>query len=269
MKKDGWRSRRTAILVNALFIAAILAVGWKIADHLIQARRSADFARSLGRQAGAAYLPGETAAPAEADDGRESDSQTLPADGSDAPESIDFDALWATSGDAVAWLYCPGTGLNDVVAQGRDNAYYLHRLLDGTPNTAGTLFIDCRNSRDFTDYNTIIYGHNMKNGSMFGRLDEYRNPEYCAAHPVMYLYLPGERLRLELVAALGTVDGSEFYDVPDAPQARDALLAKALEKSTYNFGVDVSGNDRLVTLSTCAYNFDDGRFIVVARIADS
>ena len=78
---------------------------------------------------------------------------------------IDFDALLAENKDIVGWIYSENTPINYPVVQGRDNDYYLHRMLDGTNNIAGTIFMDSRNDPNLGDYNTIIYGHNMKNGT--------------------------------------------------------------------------------------------------------
>jgi len=79
----------------------------------------------------------------------------------------------------VAWLYAPGSGINYVVAQAEDNDYYLHRLLNGTEAKAGTLFMDYQNHSDFSDWNTMIYGHHMKNGTMFASLVKYQDQEFA------------------------------------------------------------------------------------------
>ena len=80
-----------------------------------------------------------------------------------APITVDFERLQEENKDIIAWLYCPDTEINYPVVQSKDNEYYLRRLLDGTWNIAGTLFMDYRNAADCSDLHTIIYGHNMKN----------------------------------------------------------------------------------------------------------
>ena len=80
-----------------------------------------------------------------------------------APIIVDFEVLQTENKDIIAWLHCPDTKINYPVAQSEDNSYYLRRLLDGSWNTAGTIFMDYRNSADFSDRHTVIYGHNMKN----------------------------------------------------------------------------------------------------------
>lgn len=84
---------------------------------------------------------------------------------------IDFAGLKAVNPDVIAWIQIPALDISYPVVQGKDNAYYLHHLFSGESNINGSIFVDCHNQPDFTDQNTIVYGHNMKNGSMFGTLD--------------------------------------------------------------------------------------------------
>ena len=95
-----------------------------------------------------------------------------------APIIVDFEVLQTENKDIIAWLHCPDTKINYPVAQSEDNSYYLKHLYDGTANKVGCLFIDYENAEDFSDNNTIIYGHNMKNGSIFGTLDSYKKADY-------------------------------------------------------------------------------------------
>ena len=94
-----------------------------------------------------------------------------------APEKItvDFDALKAMNEDVVAWIYCPGTKINYPVLQAEDNDYYLEFLINGEWNAKGTPFVDAFCPSPFNDYLTIVYGHRMKDGSMFGRLTQYKS----------------------------------------------------------------------------------------------
>ena len=92
--------------------------------------------------------------------------------------------------DVKAWLELPGTVIQYPVGPGRDNSYYLKHLYDGTAKKVGCLFIDYENAEDFSDNNTIIYGHNMRDGSMFSTLVEYKAQAYYDEHPEMYLVTP-------------------------------------------------------------------------------
>ena len=257
------------LLFTALFGAAALICAWKVADYLIDARRSLEYWDELRDSVIIMHTGEGTRQPenSPAADTGESAAEGAEADDPNVPAAVDFDALREISADAVAWLYAPGTGINYVVAQSGDNAYYLHRLLDGRSAAGGTLFADYRCAADFSDWNTVIYGHQMKNRTMFGTLQEYRDPAYYEEHPVMYLYVPGRRYKLELIAAYTTDVNDTVYAVPASKAERDALLAEAERKSSFRSGATVGEEDRLVTLSTCSYDYSSARYVVIARIA--
>ena len=95
-----------------------------------------------------------------------------------APVSIDFDSLRSINEDVIGWIYMEALPeISYPVVQGEDNNFYLHQTYEKNYNFAGTIFIDYENKRDFSDCNTLVYGHNMKNGSMFGMLKKYRADE--------------------------------------------------------------------------------------------
>ena len=96
--------------------------------------------------------------------------------------------------EIIGWIYSDGTPINYPIVQTTNNEYYLRRLIDGTYNQAGSIFMDYKNSSDFSDYNTIIYGHNMKNDSMFGTLTSYESQDYYNEHKEMYLYSENKKI---------------------------------------------------------------------------
>ena len=111
---------------------------------------------------------------------------------------INFKALQAVNPDVIGWIYSPNTTINYPVVQGDDNAYYLKHLADGTENRNGCPFLDVQNRPDFTDDNSIIYGHHMQNGTMFAGISWYEDQSYYDEHPVMYLMTPSATYRIEL-----------------------------------------------------------------------
>ena len=141
-----------------------------------------------------------------------------------APITVDFERLQEENKDIIAWLYCPDTEINYPVVQSKDNEYYLRRLLDGTWNIAGTLFMDYRNAADCSDLHTIIYGHNMKNNTM--------------------------------------------YEFEKTKEERSGLLKTALDNSLFTSGTTVSDEDRLLTLSTCSYEYDNARFVLMGILKE-
>ena len=252
------------LLLLTLFSISSVVFGWKIVDYLRDERASFDYWEGLQDS----VVVMETDAPP-TKEAEPTPTQTEPEPtGPVIPAAIDFDALREISGNAVAWIFAPDTVINYVVAQSWDNAYYLRRLLDGTYANGGTLFEDYRCAADFSDWNTVIYGHQMNNGTMFGELERYRSPAYYEEHPVMYLYTPGKRYTLELIAGYTTDIYDVVYDLPSTKENRDEILDRAARKSTFVSGVTVGEEDKLVTLSTCAYDYDNARYVLIGRIVE-
>ena len=180
---------------------------------------------------------------------------------------IDHAALAQINPDYACWLYCPDSPIDYPVVQGADNSAYLHRLFNCESNACGTLFIDCRNLSDFQDPNTLIYGHHMRDGSMFKSISYYADQASYDAHPWMLLISEGELAVLELFAGCTTSKHDPCYELA-LSDANDLLaLAEELkEKSDFASGVEIRPGDRLVTLSTCAYAFENARCIAVGRL---
>ncbi|MBR3239582.1 MAG: class B sortase [Oscillospiraceae bacterium] len=169
--------------------------------------------------------------------------------------------------DAVGWIYCPGTPIDNGVVQAKTNDYYLHRFYDGSYSVGGSLFADCGNARDFSDRNTVIYGHHMKDGSKFARITFYRNQSYYDEHPVMYLNTPGMNYRVEIFAAFATDADSEVYTLHfESEAAYEAWLQLMKDNSDFKCNVDVAPTDRVVTLSTCSYEYDDSRYVAIGKL---
>lgn len=180
--------------------------------------------------------------------------------------SIDFDALLAVNQDIVGWIYSEGTVINYPMVQSRDNDYYLRRMLDGSYNIAGSIFIDYRNSPDLSDFNTIIYGHNLKNGSMFGTLKEYKNQEYYDKHSTIYIYTPEESYAIEIIAGYKTDVYSDIYKIPETIEELQTLYEEIIGLSTFKSNTSFQEGDRLVTLSTCTDGADISRYVLVGKI---
>lgn len=183
-----------------------------------------------------------------------------------APIEVDFEVLWETNEDVVGWIYCEDTPINCPIVQAEDNDYYLRRLIDGTWNSSGTLFADYRNAADFSDSNTIIYGHNMKNKGMFGTLSNYKEQSYYDEHPLMWLLTPNGNYKVELIAGYVTSSTSEIYSFGQAEEEVLALAEQSIEKSTFTSDFQVLQGDRFVTLSTCSYEYDNARYVLIGRL---
>ena len=183
------------------------------------------------------------------------------------PITVDFNNLLATNKDVCGWIYSPDTVINYVVVQGEDNDNYLHHKLDGTYNASGTLFIDCECSPNFSGANTIIYGHNMKDGSMFASLHNYVDQSYYDKHPVMYLSTPAGDYKLEVFSCFTCDFDADTYTLSFASEADySAFLNKMVSQSNVKTNVSVDSSERIVTLSTCTYEYDNARYVVMAKL---
>ena len=179
---------------------------------------------------------------------------------------IDFAALKAKNEDFRYWLYIPALEVNYPVVQGKDNDIYLYRTFDGDSNSAGCIFLDAGNSPDLTDRNTVIYGHNMKNHSMFGSLKKFMQEEELAEeNPYFYLYTEGEAIRYRIISYYTTVSGSDTYRSVYTDEDYDSYLKMALQTSLFKgYQKDYTeGRPDMVTLSTCHGKAGGtGRFVV-------
>lgn len=185
-----------------------------------------------------------------------------------SPLIVDFQALKNKNSDIIAWLYSEGTPINYPIVQAKNNDYYLRRLIDGTYNRAGTIFMDYRNSKDFSDYNTIIYGHNMKNESMFGTLINYEKQDYYNEHKEMFLFTEQTNYKIELFSGYTTSSENEIYNFPKSNDTNEKIIDDALKHSTFNSEVEVSKEDKIITFSTCSYNFEDARYVLLGVLKE-
>lgn len=188
--------------------------------------------------------------------------------GETVPIRVNFEYLHGINEDVAGWIYCEDTPISYPFLQSPDNDYYLYRLVDGTQNPSGSLFLDFRNQFDMSDWNSVIYGHNMGDGSMFACLNEYKKQAYYDAHPVMYLLTPEKRYKVELVAGILARADASFYDFPVPEDRREAVVSGWLKDSTFETKTQILPDDRFVTLSTCSYEFSDARYVVIGVLRE-
>lgn len=184
---------------------------------------------------------------------------------------IDFDSLQAINREVKGWIWIYDTVVNyPLVHSGQNNDAYLHKTYDGTSNSSGSIFMDYRNASDFSDANTIIYGHNMKNGKMFAVLKKFGNQDFYDSHREFYIMTPEGNRRYEIIAAFQTDALSDIYDRNFAStEKRQAWFQKVLRSSAILAEVEASAEDSFVTLSTCVSGNDyRARFVVIGRFAE-
>ena len=148
--------------------------------------------------------------------------------------------------------------------QGTDNSYYLKHLYTGEYNGAGSIFLDSRNSSDFSDRHIVVYGHHMQNGSMFSSLTGYKKQDYYEAHPILYLITPEKNYEIEVFAGyVASVKDDAWQITFDSEERFQAWIGRAIEKSTFSSAIMPAATDRIITLSTCSYEFDNARYVLL------
>ncbi|MDR6549075.1 class B sortase [Paenibacillus qinlingensis] len=184
-----------------------------------------------------------------------------------AKSAVDFAMLADINPYTVAWLKSENTQIDYPVVQGQDNAYYLEHLFTGESNRMGSLFVDYRTPGDFSGRMTIIYGHQMKNGSMFASLLEYKKQMYYDAHPQMQVETPSGSYTLELFAGI-IADGKEEFLRRDFDDEDDyvAYIHSLVEASTFRTNVTVGADERIVALITCSYEYTNARYALLGKL---
>ena len=180
---------------------------------------------------------------------------------------IDFTQLLSVNSDIVGWLRIRALDISYPVVQGKDNDYYLHRTFENTDNFAGCLFVNSYNMGDFTDQNTIIYGHNMKNGSMFGKLKNFNDPEVFKKSRYFWIFTPDFIYQYRIFSASVVDKTGLTYQISFTDDEFDQFISRAYSNSVVdNQDVTVTKEDRIVTLSTCTGD-DSTRFVVMGKLA--
>jgi len=171
-------------------------------------------------------------------------------DGNQTPESIaagqtriiDFKTLQANNPEIVAWIYIPNSRINYPIAQAKDNSYYLHHDFYRRVSSSGCIFLDKDVKPDFTDHDSPVYGHHMRNKSMFGSLDYFRQAAFRDTHQIAFIYLPGKTLKYQFVQG-------------------QLITGKDLPPSNFDFNT--------MTMVTCEYDHPGDHYMVREKLLDS
>ena len=240
-----------------LFFGGLLAFsGWKVVSILSTYQQGADSYENLEQYIQIPTQP------------QVLEPETVPAETANWADSIlwpqvDFEALARVNPDIVGWIVIEGTNINYPIVQGRDNSYYLNHLFDGTRNAAGCIFMDAACRGDFTDVHSIIYGHHMKNKTMFAGLMAYKDQSFYEEHATAFLLTPAGTYQIRFFSgyvANNQSDGWErdFYHERDFENWISDLVSRSCFQAQWTPGED----ERIITLSTCTYEFDSAKFLL-------
>ena len=176
--------------------------------------------------------------------------------------AIDLAALRSVNEDVVGWISIP-------LVQGADNRYYLSRSWKREPSSGGAVFLESTNSRDFTDFHTIVYAHQMRDDSMFGILSQYGDPDFFRAHPSVYLALDGGVSRYEVFSTQKAGVKSMVYrlDLEEGGMESE-FIQYCVDNSVVNSGVVPEAGARILTLSTCVGSDRANRWVVHAALQE-
>lgn len=186
----------------------------------------------------------------------------------------EYQEAYAQNNDLIGWLRIPDTSVDYPVTQrAGDNEYYLDHAFDGSTDSSGSLFMDYRSDAVNPTTNTIIYGHNMKSGLMFGRMSDYLDADYYNAHKEVSFDTIYEKRRYEIVAvclsevAYQDEDSYRYYDFVQAANQEewDAFVNNVRSLSVFGTDIDLANTDEVLTLSTCNNYTQDGRLFLVAK----
>jgi len=188
-------------------------------------------------------------------------------DNGDVVYSVDFNALKDINKDVVGYLDYKQFKINYVVVQGKDNDYYLNHNFNKKYNDAGWIFADYRNKINSKDKNIVIYGHSMKNGSMFGSLHNIlKNKNYTKEENQTFKFITEDGTYIYKLFSVYTVEAEDYYITTDFNSNNEwsNYIKTMKSRSIYNFKVDVKNSDTIITLSTCQGYEGDKRLVVQA-----
>lgn len=182
---------------------------------------------------------------------------------------VDFNSLKEINNDIIGWIYFEDTNINYPIVKGSDNDFYLNHMIDGTNNSAGSIFMDYRNQANFNNKHTIIYGHHMKNGSMFSNLIKYKEQSFYDEYPYYLIMTPDKNYKIDIISGyVASVNEDSWKLNFSSNKEYEKWLKKTIDASLFKSNIIPNTKDNIITLSTCSYEFDNARFVLVGIISN-
>jgi sortase B len=190
--------------------------------------------------------------------------------GSQTPNgSIDHAALLAVNGDYAGWLMVEGTDISYPIVYSNQELFYLRRDFNKNNSVAGTVFMDDKNNKNFSDTNTMLYGHNMKNGSMFAPLKNFLQKDFFEANRFVYISTLQGDFRYEIFAVYEVkADAVPYMPGMLGGEKLGQLLIRIKDLALYEKETKTTESDKILTLATCGYNLKDARIVIHAKLVE-
>lgn len=250
------------ILFLAAFIGSTGMIGLQVHQMSLSAesdRAAFTLAKPLPPAAEAPAIPPQIATTAVF-------RQDLPLSDSIAEEllAIDLNALQEENPDVLGWFLIPGTNISYPLMQGEDNDYYLNYTWDRQASYRGSVFMECRSDANLLDFNTIIYGHNLLDGTMFSQLHKYKDEDFLREYPYVYIVNENGAYRYRIFAAFEVPTTASAYRLRFTQEQKHAFLQDSLAQSIHDTGIVPTEEDQILTLSTCTGVIRTNRWVVQA-----
>lgn len=243
-KYSDWKFRITFLAALAVFIFGAVKLGLSLLEYHKGAQQYQELE-------GIAGLPS----------GQNSDNK-----GSKSKEpakQIDFDKLRKINPDVVGWIWIEKLGISYPIVQGKDNDYYLSHTFYREENKYGSIFVEAGNHGDFSDQNTFVYGHNMRDGSMFAKLNQYQDQDIFKENPEFYIYTPEGLRKYKIFSCyVASLDWDSFTYQFEDQKAYSNWQKTVKKRSLYETGIVPKPKQKTVTLMTCTSAGDKYRFLV-------
>ncbi|MCH5185957.1 MAG: class B sortase [Oscillospiraceae bacterium] len=267
--------KTTAVIILCIFSVLGCASGYKIFRILHEYRDGENSYEELNKYALPPLIDNNSDnAGNDGNDGTDNDDNgsdnTDNEDTASGRTSVDFEKLRDINADTAAWVRIDGLAIDYPIVHGEDNEYYLTHLFNKEQNGAGCIFLDYRNAADFSDRNSVIYGHNMKNGSMFSELGAYKSQSFRDEHRSFGLFTPQGNYVIEIFAGYTTDSQDRAWDTEfDDDADFEEWIDERIQKSVFHSDSAPSPYDKILTLSTCSYEFDNAKFVLFGIIREN
>ena len=261
--------KKIRLLLIVLFAVLFLFSAWQVVGILQTYQKSQTSYDALEQYVSFGNTEAQKVSPESTNSAELVETEPMEVPDISAWPQVDFDELAKINPDIVGWIYIEGTDINYPVVQGTDNDYYLKHLFDGTYNSSGCIFLDYRCSADFSDRHSIIYGHHMNNKTMFGGLMSFKDQTFYDEHSVALLVTPTVYYKIQFFSGYVSDNWGNAWDLVLDDSSYAAWLHEIQAKSCFETEYAPAPEDRIITLSTCTYEFDSAKFVLHGYICEA